>query len=353
MKVERVVLRSRKMKRCVLFTPVLWDQARTIEQSKQRRPARDMGKLRLSLASNSGAKKGNVTTVVLVEPAHDAIAAAAIHKLKLKCKQTETVRLFLKHRVGAFPAGTELPQRADLTTYLQNDAVITVSIGDSTHVPSAGGEDRAPTLDRHRLPPLPRWPDAAIGSDLRGTVGASEGTVVEASDVTSITAPAPSAATLASASALRPPPLQSLEWEGSFPVLEGCVLPLVREAITGSDAFTESNLGGYISFDYKSERGGSAVAGLFPPLDSVRRPRDKWLLALRRECRGLLLCASRGTVLARRFHKFFNLSERPETEPQVFLVPLRGAHRTHTLAPLYSSVGRCTPLPFPLIPTAH
>lgn len=36
--------------------------------------------------------------------------------------------------------------------------------------------------------------------------------------------------------------------------------------------------------------------------------------AVRRECRGLLLDARSGVVLARRFHKFFNINERPETE---------------------------------------
>ena len=277
-----------------------------------------MGKLRLSLANNSGAKKGNVTTVVLVEPTHEAIAAAAIHKLKLKCKQTEQVRLFLKNRVGTYPAGTELPQRTELSNYLQNDTVVTVSVGDASAHTASAGEDIA--LDCHRLPPLPRWSGVATSSEVPETDIASEEDNHASDHLANVptTAPGPSAAPPASTSTVRPPPPQSLEWEGCFPVLEGCVLPLLREAIAGSDAFSESNLGEYIAFDYKSDRGGSAVAGLFPPIDSARRPRDKWLLALRRECRWLLLCASHGVVLARRFHKFWNVSERPETEPQVY-----------------------------------
>ena len=32
------------------------------------------------------------------------------------------------------------------------------------------------------------------------------------------------------------------------------------------------------------------------------------------QCRGLLVCRSTGRVLARRFHKFFNINERPEAD---------------------------------------
>lgn len=47
----------------------------------------------------------------------------------------------------------------------------------------------------------------------------------------------------------------------------------------------------------------------FPPVTDRRT-------ALLRECRGLMFCADSGKVVARKFHKFFNLGERNETLPE-------------------------------------
>ena len=43
------------------------------------------------------------------------------------------------------------------------------------------------------------------------------------------------------------------------------------------------------------------------------KKRAKWNAAIRRECRGLLVCSRTGRVIARRFHKFFNVHELQET----------------------------------------
>ena len=47
----------------------------------------------------------------------------------------------------------------------------------------------------------------------------------------------------------------------------------------------------------------------FPPVTDRRT-------ALLRECRGITFCAKTGRVMSRKFHKFFNLGERPETLPE-------------------------------------
>lgn len=47
----------------------------------------------------------------------------------------------------------------------------------------------------------------------------------------------------------------------------------------------------------------------FPPVTDRRT-------ALLRECRGIMFCADTGRVVARKFHKFFNLGERAETLPE-------------------------------------
>ena len=53
---------------------------------------------------------------------------------------------------------------------------------------------------------------------------------------------------------------------------------------------------------------------MFPNPQTARK-QEKWSAAVKRECRGLLLCARTGKVIARRFHKFFNVGEVTETKP--------------------------------------
>ena len=53
---------------------------------------------------------------------------------------------------------------------------------------------------------------------------------------------------------------------------------------------------------------------VFPsPSQFPKKSHERWGAATRRECRGLLVDRESGRVLARRFHKFFNLDEFPET----------------------------------------
>ncbi|MDP2438534.1 MAG: T4 RnlA family RNA ligase, partial [archaeon] len=89
---------------------------------------------------------------------------------------------------------------------------------------------------------------------------------------------------------------------GCFPVFPAgeSVLAVVRQAIAGAPQFVERRHDHWLAYDYVS-----LLPGLFEGPHA----------AVRRELRGLLVCPSRGVVLARRFHKFFNLSELPETRP--------------------------------------
>ena len=108
-----------------------------------------------------------------------------------------------------------------------------------------------------------------------------------------------------------------------FPVLEdGSALCDMRKAIANCKEFVELRRGGLICFDYRNCRRST-----FP------EPRGSRLLALRREARGLLLDAKTGAVVARRFHKFFNVGELPESDadnldlarPHVLLEKLDGS----------------------------
>lgn len=56
--------------------------------------------------------------------------------------------------------------------------------------------------------------------------------------------------------------------------------------------------------------------GTFPPISDGKTDREKYLLAVRRECRGLVFDVKTGQVCARRFHKFFNVGERNECKEE-------------------------------------
>ena len=72
-------------------------------------------------------------------------------------------------------------------------------------------------------------------------------------------------------------------------------------AISGADEFRVIEKGPYSVINYM-------VVGpeTFPPVSNVYD-------ALRRECRGIIFDTKTGAILRRPYHKFFNLSERPET----------------------------------------
>ena len=92
----------------------------------------------------------------------------------------------------------------------------------------------------------------------------------------------------------------------------------VLPAIADSDEFIVAERDGYTVINYLV-----AFDKTFPVVDSVEA-------AIRRECRGLVFDTN-GAVLSRRFHKFFNAGERPETtgvaldRPHVILEKLDGS----------------------------
>lgn len=56
-------------------------------------------------------------------------------------------------------------------------------------------------------------------------------------------------------------------------------------------------------------------AHTFPDLISIDDPRDRLKAIVRREARGIKFCSATGKILARVYHKFFNVGEREETQP--------------------------------------
>ena len=66
-----------------------------------------------------------------------------------------------------------------------------------------------------------------------------------------------------------------------------------------------------------------------PPQTARRGSRERELRLLRQECRGLFVCSSSGRVLARRFHKFFNIGETPQSslEARIDFILKRALYR--------------------------
>ena len=89
-----------------------------------------------------------------------------------------------------------------------------------------------------------------------------------------------------------------------FPVITH--ISEVLEAIEGRDEFVVKvdEAHGYTVINYLVN-----FEDTFPPVTDRRT-------ALLRECRGITFDTATGKVLARKYHKFFNLGERPETMPE-------------------------------------
>jgi RNA ligase len=106
-----------------------------------------------------------------------------------------------------------------------------------------------------------------------------------------------------------------------FPHIEH--IDQVLPAIEGSTEFIVADRGSFKVINYLVN-----MPGTFPPMhtaggSALMREQAMLHKAIRRECRGLVFDAN-GRVIARRFHKFFNVSERDETRAE--LVDLTQEH---------------------------
>jgi hypothetical protein len=128
--------------------------------------------------------------------------------------------------------------------------------------------------------------------------------------------------------------------EEFFPA--GIAIGEVRAAIAGRSDLYEARKDGLSIFNYHRcvypRAGDNPDVSTFP--DPAGAPdgatRRRW--QLRRECRGLIFDGASGALLARRFHKFFNVGELPETAPDEVDAKLRAASSHTVLAKLDGSM---------------
>ena len=119
-----------------------------------------------------------------------------------------------------------------------------------------------------------------------------------------------------------------------FPVITD--IEQVREAIAGRDEFIEAEREGFIVFNYLVNFGEETF-----PRANTKDPKLNELYLILRECRGFVFGLD-GKPLSRRYHKFFNVDERPEvmaakidiTQPHIRLEKLDGSMITPLLLDL-------------------
>eukprot|EP00397_Hematodinium_sp_SG-2012_P000611 GEMP01000612.1.p1 GENE.GEMP01000612.1~~GEMP01000612.1.p1 ORF type:complete len:1893 (+),score=526.37 GEMP01000612.1:201-5879(+) len=253
-----------------------------------------MGKVRVELAVDFGPKKGHIASGIIVQPHYDAIYNAALNKFKLP-KKNHVYALYMrdKHAGMRFLPASE----KDLSTLLRDGVTIVVA-SSYIQTDTAGNARRGDENDAKTTIQPP--PKSATWGSLLGTT-----------------------AEMTEARGIRGPPCDMFvsakvacedEWSGRFPVLAGNVLPLVRTAIAGVEGFIQKDCGRYIAFDYHA-KGSKQLEVMFADPESIpKKGSQRWRSAVRRECRGLLVDVKTGHVLARRFPKFFNVNEFPESQ---------------------------------------
>lgn len=108
-------------------------------------------------------------------------------------------------------------------------------------------------------------------------------------------------------------PIYEDDGSSLFPV--NITLEDARAAVAGRIDFRETAAHDYVSFIYFL----GMAPDLFPDPNTAENDAEKRLRAIRRECRGIIFHKD-GHVLSRRFQKFFNIGELPETSPDTITI---------------------------------
>jgi predicted kinase len=246
-----------------------------------------MGKIRLSFCKNTGNEKGKETSSALVDKDYDKILTKAKDKLKIKSK---TVKLFLANKINQTPVGYELNK--ENINCLSDGAIICVSLGEAF----ALAKDKRGEYCTISCPFV--WTSSnqhpQQQNEEESEQQSNNNTNNEHDDINKFK------------KILLPH--RNFEMNNQFPILEGNILPYLKEITRENNSiFVEKDFGNYSSFDYKS-----STTPLFPNPKNFNNHKDKWIAGLKRECRGLIVCNTTGNILARRFHKFFNVNENEE-----------------------------------------
>lgn len=237
--------------------------------------------VRIQLTNNTSLKNPMASKIVVVDN-YDALIKQASSKFKFPPAK---LRLFVAKQTIDAPLGTELKNNDDFIMLTCDDILLAVSNGNDFKRKIVKNKQLShDILQKITMPPRHPYPGKHI-------------------DVTT------TAKTISNPTLSEPKPITiyctlkdtnyTKELNGLFPILDGNVLNLIKKTISPYDKITETENDGYVSFDYDDNM-------IFPELKS-------WEDHLVRECRGLIVSTVTGKILARRFHKFFNIDEKNES----------------------------------------
>jgi hypothetical protein len=155
---------------------------------------------------------------------------------RLSKKQAASARLYvLQDTKLGVRAGTELPREGDISRFVADDDLLSLVPGGEDFLfinGRVGGREIEQAAREAKVPDLPRA-DVSIA------------------EPAPVATEQPSRASRAVAAPRGAPCSRALN--GSFPVLDGDVLSVLREAVAGDDHFLVRDEGEYVAFDYKGD----------------------------------------------------------------------------------------------------
>ena len=245
---------------------------------------------RVQLTQNSTNKNPIAEKVILVKD-FDSLKKQASQKFKINPSK---LRLFVAKTVINAKVGVEISNEDDLQTILNDDIMLAVSNGeDFKRKVIKTKEITEDVLNKLRKPPKYPFPGNILGNKLIQQNASVQETEIQQTVNNQITFLNPKETNYQKEFN------ENNSILGTYPILKGNVLQLVKQITGKYDKIIKTESNGFISFDYDDNM-------IFSEMES-------WDDALIRECRGLIISTVTGKVLARRFHKFFNIGEKLES----------------------------------------
>lgn len=254
--------------------------------------------VRVQLTKNLITKKPKASTIIVIDGL-DTLVKKASSKFRIHPKK---IRFFVVKKTIGLKQGQEIVEEKDIQ-YLTDDILIAVSdgedyLGQKEQEYISVSSDLLKKIDK---PPRYPYPGIRNNNKVEGKLSIlsdelNETCVLQQSD-NEYKEEKQKAIEIESQKVTCPN--MTTNFCGIFPILEGNVLQAIRKAVRQNSKINEYHKDGFISFDYSADT-------IFPPVKT-------WADAIVRECRGLIISPNTGKVIARRFHKFFNINQTEET----------------------------------------
>lgn len=246
---------------------------------------------RVQLTKNSVIKKPSACSIILVD-SFESLKNKAAAKFQINSNK-KPIRFFVARQCVTANVGIEICNDADIKKYFSDDIMIAVSNGENFKGKHIKYNVSSDLLQKISKPP--RWPyPTYVESDVQDNFTNNITEPIVSNKLSEV-----------DHKTLMLLPNNLKKMNGIFPILEGNVFNLIKKSVEHNDKIIINENDHFISFDYDDDT-------VFPDLN-YKNDDELWKSSILRECRGLILSKCTGHVLARRFHKFFNINEKNET----------------------------------------